>query len=1246
MLKRTLLLIILSFAIVGAFAQDGTLKGKVTEKDGGAPVPFANISILSGSSVVTGGMTDFDGNYTIKPVPAGVYTVKVSYVGYATFQMNNLRINAGKINFQNFKLSASAELLETVEIVEYTVPLISKDATESGGTVTSEDIARMPGRSAESVASTVGGVFSEDGKVSSVRGSRSESTVYYIDGMKVRGSNAVPKSALEQVSVITGGVPAKYGDATGGIISITTKGPQKVMFGGVELVTSHFLDSYNYNLGEMYMSGPMFSKKKVDPNDSTKFIKEPIVGYFFSVSGTYFEDPQMSAIGYWKGKDDVTQDLLKNPYVFNDNAFITTLNAEYLHDDAFENIKTAQNTAQKSINTSGKIDIKASKNLNITLGGTYNYSDNKLFFANNAWSTSKYISNQMFNSNNNGQSIYNNWRVYARLTQKFRNLDAEEEEKSASIFKNSFYQIQVDYENSSRKMQDENHQDNLFNYGYNGKFKTYTKKSFEYTDTLTGYPTGVWMQNGFKDTLVTFTPTEQNAEVGMYTQGLYDLMGNNENGSNITMNKTLLQQFGAILNGYSPDPIYGMYNSPGTVYNKYSKNEYEQFRITGSGSTDIGDHEISLGFELEQRSDRYYGTSPLKLWILANQQMNKHVLQLDFAHPHYNNDTVFYDRLYSSSNQSEFDINFRNYLNSKGEYVDGQLVYADGKQWIDVDSYAPEDLKIDYFSPDELLDYGNNPRNPYVSYFGYDAHGKKLSGNPSLSDFFYATYTDANGNQRFKREIAAFQPSYGAFYIQDKFAFKDLIFNIGVRIDRYDANQEVLKDMYLLHDAKNVSDIVNEGLVSQSDIPTGIGEDYVVYITDVNNFNGVSDIKGYRTGTNPSEVKWFNAQGEEITNYRELESGNGLSPFLKDPNAKDILANTNINAYHDYQPQYTFMPRLSFSFPISDVALFFAHYDVLSQRPSNNHINPLAYMFIDKYSSEVVNNPNLKPPKTIDYELGFQQKLSNTSSLKVSTFYREMRDMIQTQKIAGAYPVSYMTYTNVDFGTVKGLSLTYDLRRTGNISLKLSYTLQFASGTGSNAESGRTLASTDQPNLRTTMPLDFDQRHAITGVLDYRFFSGKLYNGPRWFGMDFFQNTGANFVFRYGTGTPYSRKDPETNYLLGSLNGSRKPGTFTVDLKIDKTIPLTFGKEDNKKEAALNIYLQITNLFNFLNIRNVYSTTGNAQDDGYLTAAINQSTIEGQLDPASYSNYYSMNTDRYWYYLNPRTIRFGIQFNF
>ena len=44
---------------------------------------------------------------------------------------------------------------------------------------------------------------------------------------------------------------------------------------------------------------------------------------------------------------------------------------------------------------------------------------------------------------------------------------------------------------------------------------------------------------------------------------------------------------------------------------------------------------------------------------------------------------------------------------------------------------------------------------------------------------------------------------------------------------------------------------------------------------------------------------------------------------------------------------------------------------------------------------------------------------------------------------------SYTTWGNIDFGTVKGLTVQYDLRRTGNITMRAAYTLQFADGTGS-----------------------------------------------------------------------------------------------------------------------------------------------------------------------------------------------------
>lgn len=183
----------------------------------------------------------------------------------------------------------------------------------------------------------------------------------------------------------------------------------------------------------------------------------------------------------------------------------------------------------------------------------------------------------------------------------------------------------------------------------------------------------------------------------------------------------------------------------------------------------------------------------------------------------------------------------------------------------------------------------------------------------------------------------------------------------------------------------------------------------------------------------------------------------------KDPRIEDIPNfiksrdfDTDVS-FEDYEAQVNVMPRLAFSFPISDQANFFAHYDVLVQRPPSNSIaSPRDYFYFTDEASIIKNNPNLKPEKTVDYEVGFQQKLSNSSALKVSAYYKEMRDMITFRTI---FPVpfigSYDTYDNLDFGTVKGFSFQYDLRRTGNTTLLANYTLQFADGTGSDANSSR-----------------------------------------------------------------------------------------------------------------------------------------------------------------------------------------------
>lgn len=1210
MLRKLLLTACLAMAANALlFAQSGTLKGTIKDKETGEPIAFANIVLEAGGRQIGGATSDFDGNYTIKPITPGKYDLKATYVGYKPITVTNIVINSDKITFYNITIVSTATQLDVVEVVDYKVPLISADKTSTGGTVTSEEIAKMPNRSANAVATTVGGVFSADGERGSVRGARTEGTVMYIDGIKVRGSSALPQAAIEEVTVITGGLPARYGDAVGGVINVTTKGPSRTFGGGLELQTSQFLDAFGYNRLGFNLQGPLLKSRDKDNPVS-------LLGYFLAGDLLYRADGAPSNIGHVKVKDDIRDLLIETPLRSSGTGSGSLLSSEFVTDDMIERVNASQNTEAFQGNLSAKIDVRTSPTVNLAFGGSYNYAN----YNDYNWTRS------LFNYDNNPQYIETTWRVFGRYTQRFPT-----DKDSKSKVKNIYYTIQADYSKYHRVIQDKDHKDNLFNYGYVGKFKTHKIRSYEIgSDSLLGF-NDVYIHNGFADTLYSFTPSSINPEVARYTSLYYDLYDDPFLHYN---NFTQVQLGGGLLNGDQPESVYGLWQNIGQQYNGYFINDNSQVGIAAHGSADIGNHEIQFGIQYEQRSDAYYGYSPVGLWTLMRALTNAHIEQLDKNSPIavYDQfgvfqDTVYYDRLYDEASQYFFDYNLRKRLGMP----------TDGLDWIDVDNYDPETFSIDMFSADELYRGGVNS---LISYFGYDYTGKKLTSRPAFDDFFNAR--DEFGN--YTRNIGSYEPIYIAGYIQDKFAFKDLIFNVGVRVDRFDANQMVLKDPYLLYEARTVGEVDNLG-----SHPGNMGEDYVVYVNDVNN---PTSITGYRSGST-----WYNAAGKEITDPSGLDVGQGVSPYLV--NSSEVLSSS---AFKDYEPQTNLMPRISFSFPISDEALFFAHYDVLTQRPTAfERMDPTDYLFLEARTG-YINNPSLKPSRTIDYELGFQQKLSNTSSLNFSTFYREMRDQIQAYRFSGAYPQSYYSYNNIDFGTVKGLTMTYDMRRTNNARIRASYTLQFAEGTGSDAESARSLVSSNQPNLRTLSPLDFDRRHGINVLLDYRYGEGKEYNGPvsskttadgKVKTTQWLKNTGITITFNGGSGTPYSKSSRVvatqlgggSAILQGSINGSRLPWQFRMDARLDKDIMLTASDKEGK-DLFINIFLDVLNVLDTRNILSVYRATGNPDDDGYLAAAEFQAGIQAQTYEQAFRDLYAIKVNNPGNYSQPRQIRLGVSLNF
>jgi outer membrane receptor protein involved in Fe transport len=537
-----------------------------------------------------------------------------------------------------------------------------------------------------------------------------------------------------------------------------------------------------------------------------------------------------------------------------------------------------------------------------------------------------------------------------------------------------------------------------------------------------------------------------------------------------------------------------------------------------------------------------------------------------------------------------------------------------------------------------------NSGNSFVSYWGYDHTGKKVKGITDINEYF--NEYDENGN--FRRFVGAFQPIYMAGYIMDKFAFNDIVFNVGVRVDVFDANQPVLKDPYLFFNARTVAEA--EALKASDptqyewvNLPESMGDDYVVYVDDVND---PSSINGFRTGMN-----WFNADGTPVEDPEPIAGSAGIAPWLLNPGQET----PDESAFEDYKAQINFMPRVAFSFPISEEASFFAHYDILTKRPTSGYrFDPFEYQFINSRSA-IISNANLKPETTVDYELGFQQVLGRTSSLKISAFYREQRNNVQLINVFQAHPATYRTYGNRDFGTIKGLTVAYDLRRTGNLRMTANYTLQFAEGTGSDATSAAGLINAGLPNLRNIFPYSYDQRHAIAITFDYRYGSGEDYNGPMLGKMRVLENTGLNIFSNIYSGSPYSNQTFITDEAIGNLNaglngtlnGSRLPWSYRLDLQIDRTFNLEFGSnEDKKKRAFLNIYVRVTNLLNQFNILNVYRATGNWNDDGYLAAASSQSSIQNQIDEQAFRDYYSMKIQNPYNISSPRTIRLGVKFDF
>jgi outer membrane receptor protein involved in Fe transport len=1200
MFKRLYLLLSLSFLCgISAFSQTA-LTGKVTDSDNGEPIIQCGLIIYKNGIQVTTIVTDLDGNFSILLDP-GKYDVEARYVGYAPKMVAGINVLAGKANTLNIKIAQGIELGQ-IDIVEYKAPLIEKDNTTQGKVITAENIKNLPVKSVIGVASTAAGLSSVDGGDATIRGSRTDNTVFYLDGVRITGRQ-IPTSEIEQLQVVTGGVEAEYGDVTGGIISTTSKGPSSRFSGGIEGETSTLTDQYGYNLLSGNFSGPILRKKLTDTTYG-----RTILGFRLAGQYNYQKDDDPPAYGVYRAKESTIARLIQNPLELREGT--TTVSGQFLNNDEVEFLKYRPNQQNEALDFTGKLDFRPIDNIDLSLSGNYSSVNDR--FTPDDGNTSGQGGWTFLNWENNPVAKDDLFRVNLRFRHRLGKLvdlnnKEEGETQKASNIQNAYYTIQGGWQNGKRVIQDWRHRDRFFDYGYIGQFPGQFIPEFA-LDPNTGERRHSGWNLNITDFIAANSPNPAYAAINLLPYPSID--GNNPlNDKGYPLNFEGFRVFngGTSDNGLissSYDNLWStVFNNVGGVFNRYQKsdNDLISVQITSGfdflpGGSNSGRHNIQFGLVYEQRINRTWTLDPFKLWNLARLYTNNHMAGLDTTIIiGYDTtpgslcpDCPLYKRLISPTTDAKFYKSIRSKLFPNIPIEES--VYLDAN----VNSLRPEDLTLDMFSAKELTDQG------VLGYSGYDYLGNKLGSNVKFLDFFKL---DANGNKSF--QVAPFSPIYAGGYIQDKFTFKDIIFRLGLRADYFDANTQVLKDPYSLYgilDAKTFYDSVLH--VAK---PAGVGDDWKVYVTA----EGSKAVKAFRKGD-----QWYNSSGTPVNSSSVIFGANNLvyPRYIQQEDSLRSIKGRYFKpeeSFEDYTPELNWMPRLAFSFPISDNSNFFAHYDILVQRPnSNTDVSALSYYYFNDQGRTPANNSNLKPTQTVDYEVGFQQKISNSSAIKLSAYYKELRNMINRITYSKVATLgTYDSYGNVDFGTVKGFNFSYDLRRTSNLEFTAAYTLQFADGTGSDAESQKGLTQKGI-NIRNIFPFSYDERHRFAFTADYRYESGKKYNGPKISGLDILANTGLNVQIVTASGRPYSPGTQIVRYdgtgFKGDINGARLPWNFNVDLRLDKSITLTKGKNP----VNLNVYLRVQNLFDTKNIIGVYRGSGDARDDGYLQSANGQNEIQ------------------------------------
>lgn len=244
----------------------GKLVGTVKDAQTKEPLVRANV-LLVGTNL--GAATDANGKFVILNIPPGVYSVRVSLIGYETVVVENVKIIVDQTTEINVTMKSTDIILQEVYVVAET-PMIQKDLTSSIAVITREKIESLPVSRFMDILTLQAGVVGS-GTAIHVRGGRSNEVAYLIDGMYVKDpllgrlATDINNDAIQEMTLLSGTFNAEYGNAMSSVVNIVTREGTDNFSGKFEYRTSEFgVPSQKRFLENRFngsLSGPFFTNK-------------------------------------------------------------------------------------------------------------------------------------------------------------------------------------------------------------------------------------------------------------------------------------------------------------------------------------------------------------------------------------------------------------------------------------------------------------------------------------------------------------------------------------------------------------------------------------------------------------------------------------------------------------------------------------------------------------------------------------------------------------------------------------------------------------------------------------------------------------------------------------------------------------------------------------------------------------------------------------------------------------------------